>query len=321
MLVINWCAFNLYNMYMIVLVIILYYFLYLDLGLNIMSSQSFDYYAVILDESGSMRSFKNDTLGSLRGFFNEQRNISKSSSPFVVTTFNTTCTNKFRGTLSSELDIDYNPTGQTALYDAIGMTINEVQNQLCKLETRPADVYIIILTDGEENSSTKYSQQLIKDLIEKQKLQSWKFIYLGANQDAFTAGGVIGITKDSCMNYAQNSYATKNTFNALSSGIQRQKMADFSNGLRNSVAFTTTERVESNSQGNPVYIRSETIRPISRGSSHTIKPYDITTPSYFGTSDTMSSLGFSSARSSSYKSTSEIPFFDKLTTYTKTFFN
>ena len=85
------------------------------------TAQTFDYYAVILDESGSMHDFAKDTLGSLRQFFNDQRKISTSDSQFHVTTFSTNTEPRFKGTLSSELTFKYAPCGNTALYDAIGV--------------------------------------------------------------------------------------------------------------------------------------------------------------------------------------------------------
>jgi hypothetical protein len=213
------------------------------------SAQTFDYYAVILDESGSMHDFARDTLGSLRQFFNDQRKISTSDSQFLVTTFNTTTDLRFKGTLASELAFKYSPCGNTALYDAIGSTVTEVLNSLSRLDRKPNDVYVIIITDGFENSSRKYTQVAVKDLIEKQKSHDWKFVFLGANQDAFKTGGAIGVTADSCLNYAQNAMATPQALNAVSNGIKRQKFAK-ANGLScSSVQFTSAERAASNSCG------------------------------------------------------------------------
>ncbi len=213
------------------------------------TAQTFDYYAVILDESGSMYDFAKDTLGSLRQFFNDQRKISTSDSQFHVTTFSTTTEPRFKGTLASELSFKYSPCGNTALYDAIGGTVNDVLNSVSRLDRKPNDVYIIIITDGYENSSSKYNQAAIKELIEKQKAHDWKFVFLGANQDAFKTGGSIGVSLDSCLNYAQNSTATPQALNAVSNGIKRQKAAKSMGLSCSSVQFTSAERAASNSCG------------------------------------------------------------------------
>ena len=52
------------------------------------------------------------------------------------------------------------------------------------------DAMVIILTDGEENSSLTYTSAHVSDLV---NLKPWKFVYLGANQDAVLAASELGI--------------------------------------------------------------------------------------------------------------------------------
>jgi len=73
------------------------------------------------------------------------------------------------------------PRGGTSLLDAMG--------QVLKMELSD-DAMIIILTDGEENSSRMYTSAHVKDLV---SLKPWKFVYLGANQDAVLTASNIGI--------------------------------------------------------------------------------------------------------------------------------
>jgi hypothetical protein len=59
---------------------------------------------------------------------------------------------------------------------------------------RPENVLIVIVTDGEENSSKDWINSTIKDLITQQQTKySWTFVYLGANQDSFSVAGQYGI--------------------------------------------------------------------------------------------------------------------------------
>jgi hypothetical protein len=208
------------------------------------TEKTIDYYCIILDESGSMFEHTKDTLGSLKQFHASQKDVSHANSKFVVNTFNTKVETRFNGTIGTDLAFNYKPEGSTALYDAIGQTITNTLNYLAKAETKPKDVYMIILTDGEENSSRSYSGDTIRQMIETQKAADWKFIFLAANQDAMFSGNKIGIEKGACLSYAQNKNATPNAFRCVSEGIKRQKA--YSNTAVEScqVAFTECERLD-----------------------------------------------------------------------------
>merc|ERR1711881_427171 len=93
-------------------------------------------------------------------------------------------------------DGNYNPNNMTALYDAIGETL---QNY-----SRETDNIMVIITDGEENSSRKFNRDQVQKLIKKYSDdKNWIFHYLGANQDAWKVGQSIGITQEKfCNSYA-----------------------------------------------------------------------------------------------------------------------
>jgi hypothetical protein len=60
---------------------------------------------------------------------------------------------------------------------------------------RPANVLCVIITDGEENASRKFSTKDVKERIEHQKTKyNWEFVYLAADPEAFNAGEVLGIS-------------------------------------------------------------------------------------------------------------------------------
>jgi hypothetical protein len=86
---------------------------------------------------------------------------------------------------------DFAPRGGTALIDAVCITINKVKSRIetLPIEQRPY-VMVIIITDGEENSSKVHStddmRKLIADVGANHK---FSFMYLGANQDGFTDTG------------------------------------------------------------------------------------------------------------------------------------
>jgi hypothetical protein len=204
------------------------------------------FYAIILDESGSMYQHTADTLGSLKQFQADQRKISAAGSQVQLTTFNHQPTLRWTGKITDELAFEYSPRGNTALHDAIHFGIQQTESALAVLHSlghTPADIYCIIITDGEENASRTYTQTQSQELIKtKTEKENWKFVYLGANQDAFKAGSSIGVGESNCLNYAQNSKATPNAFKSVSQAIYRQKAT----GDVASMEFTADERMTSN---------------------------------------------------------------------------
>lgn len=83
------------------------------------------------------------------------------------------------------------PSGGTPLYDAAGAIMDRA------LERNNARTVIVILTDGEENSSREYTQAKIKDKVKMLQEKNWEVIFLGANFDvsAYTAGSGLASTK------------------------------------------------------------------------------------------------------------------------------
>jgi len=146
----------------------------------------------ILDESGSMLSMGNEPVDAINDFINDQKEL-KDNATFTLYTFN----NKHRliiddKPLSNIKNITYAqyiPKNTTALYDAIAHAINDK-----KQKPSNKNVVMVILTDGYENSSQNYVQNDIKRMINEMKDEyNWKFVFLGANQDAIITGGKIGV--------------------------------------------------------------------------------------------------------------------------------
>lgn len=88
------------------------------------------------------------------------------------------------------------PLGSTPLYDAIGDTVWTIG-----AESVNEDVALVILTDGEENASTRFTATSIRELLAQKKAENWAVIYLGANQDAWAVGGHMGTSKHHTATY------------------------------------------------------------------------------------------------------------------------
>jgi uncharacterized protein YegL len=155
--------------------------------------------AVLLDRSGSMCSLREATLESLNSFIDQQKKVpgdawltfAQFSDQFEVVR-NAINLKEFKS-LSRE---DFVPRGGTALYDAMGALMDIVGKKSSDLpeEERPENIIMVVLTDGHENCSKNLTADLIKSKVKHQEeVYSWKFLFLGANIDAFAVGQTLGM--------------------------------------------------------------------------------------------------------------------------------
>ena len=69
-------------------------------------------------------------------------------------------------------------------------------------DRRAEHVIFVIITDGYENASQRYSTREIAQMVAKeQKDYGWEFIYLGANIDSFASAGALGIARSRTANF------------------------------------------------------------------------------------------------------------------------
>lgn len=154
----------------------------------------------ILDESGSMYGMGKEPVQAVNSFINEQRKaLGNDGATFSLWTFNTQVTKVFDDLNLQDVPVfkEYNPASMTALYDAIGHAITTK-----KQKEKYNDVVCVILTDGQENSSSKFQVKEIRKMIkDMEDNHGWKFVYLGANQDVFAVGDKIGLNVNTCFQF------------------------------------------------------------------------------------------------------------------------
>lgn len=119
-------------------------------------------------------------------------------------------------------DKDYTVRGTTALIDAIGCAIHHIGNvhKYARPEDVPANTMFVIITDGMENASRKYSSDDVKKKIERQKEKyGWEFIFIGANIDAVETAARYGIGAERAVNYNSDIMGTKKVYEAVDSAV------------------------------------------------------------------------------------------------------
>lgn len=153
---------------------------------------------IILDESGSMQSIKqaaidsvNETIQSIRAA--QERNEDQDHYVSFVT-FNDQVKCVYPCKHISDVHeitrVMYFPDCCTALYDAIGISLNALRTNV-----EPEDkVLVTIVTDGYENASRKYTREVINSYIDELKGMGWVFTYIGANHDVEAVASSLSIS-------------------------------------------------------------------------------------------------------------------------------
>ena len=162
---------------------------------------------VILDKSGSMASKLNDVIEGFNAYVNGLSKEDKVDYLFSLTLFDTLVAYRDVAIpLGSVRKLDaqnYVPGGNTALNDAIGITVRKVEGDKPQVDK----VITVIMTDGEENSSREWTHDAVKSLIEqKEKEGVWTFVFLGAAPDAWVQGQAYGIPTGNVAQYSTNQY-------------------------------------------------------------------------------------------------------------------
>ena len=149
---------------------------------------------IILDESGSMDCVWAQTISNcnetLQTIFSAQKEFYATQDHFIsIYTFQDAGPLKSRYLLRNRpiaearmlTAKDYRPNGCTPLYDAVGETLTDLE---AVAETHDdAVASVTIITDGEENSSRRYSGSDVAKIISRLKEKGCNFNIIGANID------------------------------------------------------------------------------------------------------------------------------------------
>lgn len=192
--------------------------------------------AFLLDETGSMNSIKDDTIGGFNAYLDT---LGDSGATFTLVKFDSNRYSRIckdvpiseAPRLSEE---NYVPGAMTNLVDSMVKLINETLEHTKKKDR----VVMVVQTDGQENASRKHTTKELAKLVKKcTKKRGWEFVYLGAGIDAFSmATDQLGISASRVMSYDR--IASKQAFAATAANV-----ADFmEDGDTQAIAFKEAQR-------------------------------------------------------------------------------
>ena len=176
----------------------------------------------LLDETGSMESIKDDTVGGFNAYV-EKLQQSGGDILFSLVSFNSSRTQKryvaepiarVRPLASG----DYQPGAMTPLIDASVKIIKATAEAVAARKDDPA-VVIVLQTDGQENVSVEYTTADLALLVKEKEQAGWQFVFLGAGLDAFAAAREAGLHLDAANVVAYDRAQSRQVFAATAANV------------------------------------------------------------------------------------------------------
>lgn len=124
---------------------------------------------------------------------------------------------------------EVNPRGMTPLYDAIGKIVTLAEKD------RPEKAVIVIMTDGEENSSQEMTKASAKAALDRIRKKGWEVVFLGTEFSNFNDAEGVGQTS------SRNMAVAKEQLNDSMRSLA-QKSKDYASGAAPTVEFNAQDR-------------------------------------------------------------------------------
>jgi hypothetical protein len=200
--------------------------------------------AVLLDRTGSMSSIRDDVIGGFNGFLAAQQALPDPATMTLVQfdsqdPYEVLCARVSIAQVAGLTPATYVPRASTPLYDAIGRALTDLEADIERtaLLDRPSKVVFVIVTDGQENSSSEFSRDRILSMIASKRAQGWEFVFLSADLSSFQDAAGLGISSSSRLLFRKNKKGSDGSWAAVS-----DKMAKLRSGESSSVSFDEDDR-------------------------------------------------------------------------------
>lgn len=184
---------------------------------------------MIGDRSGSMGSIRDDAIGGINAFRKEQQDNKDGECRVTFILFDDQYEVLHDNILIEDMpemsSRVFAPRGATALFDAIGKTVNGAveRHEAMNEADRPGKVIVAIITDGGENRSTEFNSAQIQALVQEREAAGWVFAYLSADKAAMEHATQMGFQRKSVVQTGQDGVSVRAAYRAVSQTLSASR--------------------------------------------------------------------------------------------------
>lgn len=188
---------------------------------------------LLLDRSGSMEAIRADVIGGVNAFLAGQR-ANGDDALVTLVQFDTLDPHHVVaeaqpiGRIPELTRETFVPRGGTPLLDASGAIIHMAEERaaLRRRHGLPAEqVLVATVTDGQENSSRRYTRAALAEVVRARRADGWLFAYLSADLDAYADAHALGYDAGSISTFAASPAGSAAAFRSLDRAVGAKREA------------------------------------------------------------------------------------------------
>lgn len=210
-----------------------------------MTQAGYRHRILVIDRSGSIRGILKGQQAGLDEFLASEAAI-PGKATYSLWDFDTEITRRYVLEPADRVKgYKIEPRGSTALYDAVATAVIDEGEDLAALPEgeRPEDVVLIVSSDGEENSSCRYTGAAVNALLtQQQDVYKWRVLYMGFGREAFDEGERIGTRGGMTVNSVSTNTGSQNAWKMSASYLRRAPVAFAAAAAGQSLDLTPEER-------------------------------------------------------------------------------
>jgi hypothetical protein len=197
---------------------------------------------ILLDRTGSMSGIWEEALGSVNAYAAAVGKVEEGEADDLDTSvtlavfdyqeglqFDVLRTAVQPGNWTEVTDDEVSPRGMTPLFDAINRTITLAEKD------NPDKAVIVIMTDGQENSSKEVTHDGAKAALDRAEKRGWEVVFLGAEFATFDDADAVGVSSSKQMAVSKDQLTATNQRLA-------KKARDYGKGQSDEIEFNAEDR-------------------------------------------------------------------------------